>query len=105
MLAELINHPACLDKLRAELDAVIGRSRLVGEEDVAQLPYLQAVLKETLRLHPPAVFAVWETIETVHVCGYTIPPKTTMFFSIYSVGRDPAYREKPLQGFAPYATA
>jgi cytochrome P450 len=97
MLAELINHPACLDKLRAELDAVIGRSRLVGEEDVAQLPYLQAVLKETLRLHPPAVFAVRETIETVHVRGYTIPPKTTMFFSIYSVGRDPAYWEKPLE--------
>ncbi|KAJ1262325.1 hypothetical protein BS78_09G098000 [Paspalum vaginatum] len=97
MLAELINHPACLKKLRAELDAMIGRSRLVGEEDVARLPYLQAVLKETLRLHPPAVFAVRETIETVHVRGYTIPPNTTMFFSIYSVGRDPAYWENPLE--------
>ncbi|TVU00805.1 hypothetical protein EJB05_53759, partial [Eragrostis curvula] len=99
MLAELINHPSCLAKLRAELDAVIGTSRLVGEEDVAWLPYLQAVLKETLRLHPPAVFAVRETIETVHVSGYTIPPKTTMFFSIYSVGRDPAHWdwERPLE--------
>ncbi|CAL5002627.1 unnamed protein product [Urochloa decumbens] len=97
MLAELINHPPCLEKLRAELDAVIGRSRLVGEQDVERLPYLQAVLKETLRLHPPAVFAVRETIDTVHVRGYVIPPKTTVFFSIYSVGRDPAVWERPLE--------
>ena len=97
MLAYLINHPACMDKLRAELDAVVGASRLVGELDVPNLPYLQAVFKETLRLQPPAVFAQRETIETVHVRGYTIPPKTTMFFSIYSVGRDPAYWEKPLE--------
>ncbi|CAL5006765.1 unnamed protein product [Urochloa decumbens] len=97
MLAELINHPPCLAKLRAELDAVIGRSRLVGEQDVERLPYLQAVLKETLRLHPPAVFAVRETIDTVHVRGYVIPPGTTVFFSIYSVGRDPAVWERPLE--------
>ena len=55
MLAELLTHPDCMRKLRAELDAVVGRSRVVGEPDVAQMPYLQAVLKETLRLRPPAV--------------------------------------------------
>ncbi|CAO2188870.1 unnamed protein product [Urochloa humidicola] len=97
MLAELINHPPCPAKLRTELDAVIGQSRLVGEQDVEHLPYLQAVLKETLRLHPPAVFAVRETIDTVHVRDYVIPPGTTVFFSIYSVGRDPAVWERPLE--------
>ncbi|CAN6209065.1 unnamed protein product [Urochloa humidicola] len=97
MLAHLINHPACLDRLRQELDAVVGGSRLVGEQDVARLPYLQAVFKETLRLQPPAVFAQRETIEPVHVRGYTIPPKTSVFFNIFSIGRDPACWEEPLQ--------
>jgi flavanone 2-hydroxylase len=97
MLALLINHPACMDKLRAELDAVVGASRLVGEQDVPRLPYLQAVFKETLRLQPPAVFAQRETIEPVHVRGYVIPPKTSVFFNIFSIGRDPGCWEDPLQ--------
>ncbi|CAL4996442.1 unnamed protein product [Urochloa decumbens] len=97
MLAHLINNPACLGRLRQELDAVVGGSRLVGEHDVVNLPYLQAVFKETLRLQPPAVFAQRETVEPVHVRGYTIPPKTTVFFNIFSIGRDPAWWEEPLQ--------
>ncbi|CAD6227152.1 unnamed protein product [Miscanthus lutarioriparius] len=97
MLAYLINHPACMDKLRAELDAVVGASRLVGELDVPNLPYLQAVFKETLRLQPPAVFAQRETIEPVHVRGYVIPPKTSVFFNIFSIGRDPGWWEDPLE--------
>jgi len=97
MLAYLINHPACMDKLRAELDAVVGTSRLVGENDVPRLPYLQAVFKETLRLQPPAVFSQRETIEPVHVRGYVIPRKTTVFFNIFSIGRDPAWWEHPLE--------
>lgn len=97
MLAYLINHPSCMAKLRAELDDVVGGSRLVGEHDVARLPYLQAVFKETLRLQPPAVFAQRETIEPVHVRGYTIPPKTSIFFNIYSIGRDPDWWEEPLK--------
>ncbi|PWZ40387.1 3,9-dihydroxypterocarpan 6A-monooxygenase [Zea mays] len=97
MLAYLINHPACMDKLRAELDGVVGASRLVGEQDVPHLPYLQAVFKETLRLQPPAVFAQRETVDTVRVRGYVIPPKTSVIFNVFSIGRDPGWWEDPLQ--------
>lgn len=97
MLAHLINHPPCLQKLQAELDAVVGTSRLVTEHDVARLPYLQAVFKETLRLQPPAVFAQRQTIEPVHVRGYTIPPQTAVFFNIFSIGHDPACWSEPLR--------
>ena len=96
-LALALNHPDCMEKLRAELDAVVGASRLVGEQDVPRLPYLQAVFKETLRLQPPAVFAQRETIEPVHVRGYVIPPKTSVFFNIFSIGRDPGWWEDPLE--------
>ncbi|KAL6861702.1 hypothetical protein ACP4OV_017402 [Aristida adscensionis] len=97
MLALLINHPASMAELRAELDAAVGAARLVGEQDVARLPYLQAVFKETLRLRPPAVFAQRETVEAVSVRGgYTIPPRTSVFFNIFSIGRDAESWEAPL---------
>ncbi|KAF7104689.1 hypothetical protein CFC21_105565 [Triticum aestivum] len=97
MLAELLAHPDCMRKLRAELDAVVGSSRVVGEPDVAQMPYLQAVLKETLRLRPPAVIAHREAVEPIRVRGYTIPAGTSVFFNIYSIGRDAAWWEDPLE--------
>ncbi|KAM3297889.1 hypothetical protein ACQJBY_039710 [Aegilops geniculata] len=97
MLAELLTHADSLQKLRAELDAVVGRSRVVGEPEVAQMPYLQAVLKETLRLRPPAVIAHREAVEPIRVRGYTIPAGTSVFFNIYSIGRDAAWWEHPLE--------
>ena len=97
MLAELLTHPDCMQKLRAELDAVVGRSRVVGEPDVAQMPYLQAVLKETLRLRPPAVIAHREAVEPIRVRGYTLPAGTSVFCNIYSIGRDAAGWEHPLE--------
>lgn len=51
-MAEIINKPAILDKLREEIDSVVGRTRLVQETDLPSLPYLQAIVKEGLRLHP-----------------------------------------------------
>ncbi|KDO40427.1 hypothetical protein CISIN_1g042142mg, partial [Citrus sinensis] len=51
-LAELINHPDMMKKAREEIDSVVGKSRLVEESDIINLPYLQALVKETLRLHP-----------------------------------------------------
>ncbi|KAI9154649.1 putative sterigmatocystin biosynthesis P450 monooxygenase stcS [Paramyrothecium foliicola] len=59
---ELSRTPAALDAVRAELDSLIGpdaspaavRARLLGQPDlVQQMPYVSAVIKETLRLHPP----------------------------------------------------
>ncbi|XP_066383569.1 cytochrome P450 93G2-like [Miscanthus floridulus] len=48
-------------------------------------------------MQPPAVFAQRETIKPVHVRGYVIPPKTSVFFNIFSIGRDPGCWEEPLQ--------
>ena len=51
-LAELIRHPDVLAKAQEELDAVVGRGRLVAESDLPRLTYLTAVIKEVFRLHP-----------------------------------------------------
>ncbi|KAK9934413.1 hypothetical protein M0R45_021559 [Rubus argutus] len=45
-MAELLRNPEVLSKAQAELEQVIGKGKLVEETDIAQLPYLQAIIKE-----------------------------------------------------------
>ncbi|KAK3003728.1 hypothetical protein RJ639_019455 [Escallonia herrerae] len=52
-LAEIINHPDVLNKLREEISAVVGSCRLMEESDTPKLPYLQAVVKENLSYTRP----------------------------------------------------
>jgi cytochrome P450 len=73
-MAELLQNPVSMEKVRNELTSVIGLEREMDESDISQLPYLQAVVKETLRLHPPAPFLLPRRAqETVELSGYLIP--------------------------------
>jgi cytochrome P450 len=53
-MSELLRKPSVFAMAAEELDRVVGRGRWVTEKDVAHLPYLQAVIKETMRVHPIA---------------------------------------------------
>ncbi|VAH25077.1 unnamed protein product [Triticum turgidum subsp. durum] len=100
MLAELMNHPECLRKVRAEIDAVVGRDRIAGEGDVASLPYLQAAYKETLRLRPAAPIAHRQSAEEMVISaagGFTVPAGTAVFINLWSIARDPANWDAPLE--------
>ncbi|PRQ19513.1 putative geraniol 8-hydroxylase [Rosa chinensis] len=55
-MAELLRNPKILSKAQAELEQVIGKGKLVEESDIARLPYLQAIIKETFRVHPTVPF-------------------------------------------------
>ncbi|XP_031259423.1 cytochrome P450 93A3-like [Pistacia vera] len=96
-LAELINHPDAMKKAREEIDLVVGRSRLVEESDIANLPYLQAIVKETMRLHPNGPLIMRESIENCTIQGYEIPAKTRLFINVWAIGRDPNHWENPLE--------
>lgn len=96
-LAELINHPPLLEKAKEEVDRVVGRERLVEEADIGGLPYLQAIVKETLRLHPAACFASREAVRDASLAGYRIPAGTALFVNLWSVGKDPQQWESPLE--------
>ncbi|KAF8642576.1 hypothetical protein HU200_067255 [Digitaria exilis] len=98
MLAELINHPEAMRKVREEIDTVVGDDRIVGEADLPRLPYLQATFKETLRLHPgaPVAHRVSSTGGEMAVGEFTVPPETAVFINVWAIGRDPAYWEAPL---------
>ncbi|KAK9187973.1 hypothetical protein WN944_019372 [Citrus x changshan-huyou] len=96
-LAELINHPDMMKKAREEIDSVVGKSRLVEESDIINLPYLQALVKETLRLHPAAPMPVRESTENCTINGYEIPARTRVFINVWAINRDPNHWETPLE--------
>ncbi|KAL1368214.1 cytochrome P450 93A3-like [Arachis duranensis] len=96
-LSELINHPEMMSKAREEIDSIVGKNRLVEESDIQNLPYLQSVVKETMRLHPTGPLIVRQSTEDCNVNGYHIPSKTTVFVNVWSIGRDPSYWKDPLE--------
>ncbi|XP_061348423.1 3,9-dihydroxypterocarpan 6A-monooxygenase-like [Gastrolobium bilobum] len=96
-LAELINNPHVMEKARQEIDSVTGKSRLIQESDLINLPYMRAVVKETLRIHPTSPFIVRESSESCNVCGYEIPSKCLLFVNLWSMGRDPNLWKDPLE--------
>jgi cytochrome P450 len=51
-MAELLHNPEALSKAKLELEQVIDEGHPVEESDISRLPYLQAIVKETFRLHP-----------------------------------------------------
>ncbi|KAM4083175.1 hypothetical protein ACB094_08G036600 [Castanea mollissima] len=95
-LAELINHPMVLEKARKEIDKVVGNNRLIEESDCPNLPYIQAIIKETLRLHPPIPMVSRKSIKECNINGYLIPKDTLLFVNIWSIGREPKYWENPM---------
>ena len=100
-LAELVNHPETQQKLRREMDTVLGAGHQVTERDTHRLPYLQAVVKEALRLHPPAPLLVpRESIGSCELQGYTVPAKSRVVINVWAIGRDPVYW-KDAEAFQP----
>ncbi|MQM23004.1 hypothetical protein Taro_056065, partial [Colocasia esculenta] len=92
-LAELVLHPAAQARLRAELDSVAGPGVSISDSDVARLPYLQAVVKETLRAHPPGPLLSWARLSTADVClgnGMVVPEGTTAMVNMWAIAHDPA---------------
>ncbi|KAL6659845.1 hypothetical protein ACP70R_002674 [Stipagrostis hirtigluma subsp. patula] len=57
-MANLVKHPELQEKLRLEVDAIAGGGEgAVGEDELSRMPYLRAVVLESLRRHPPIPFA------------------------------------------------
>ncbi|KAG0598451.1 hypothetical protein M758_12G074800 [Ceratodon purpureus] len=90
MLLELARHPQINERLQKEVDAKFGMLRPVQEDEAAQLPYLQAFVKEVLRLHPPAVLAIPHcNTEDAMLGGYHIPAGTAVIPNLWAIQRDP----------------
>ncbi|XP_038072756.1 cholesterol 24-hydroxylase-like [Patiria miniata] len=95
-LLELGNHPDVLHRVRTEVQAVVGEGR-VEYEDINKLDYMMQVLKETLRLWPPATVTSREMSYDVTVNGFKIPAKTSVVTSTYVMARMEKYFHNPLE--------
>nr|KYP70948.1 Cytochrome P450 76A2 [Cajanus cajan] len=96
-LTELLCNRECLRKVKSELNRVVGREREVEESDIEKLPYLQGVVKETLRLHPPIPLLVpRKATEDTEFMGYYIPKDTQVLVNAWAIGRDPSAWDEPL---------
>ncbi|GER48983.1 cytochrome P450 [Striga asiatica] len=94
VMAELVLHPKVQDRLREELLAAGAGA------DLAALPYLQAVVKETLRVHPPGPLLSWARLSTadVHLSnGMVVPAGTTAMVNMWAITHDPEVWSDPLE--------
>ena len=97
-IAELIRNPRIMAQVQQELDSVVGRDRNVTEEDLPHLPYLQAVVKETFRLHPSTPLSLPRiAAEGCEILGYHIPKGATLLVNVWAIARDPKEWANPLE--------
>ncbi|XP_010425328.1 PREDICTED: cytochrome P450 71B3-like [Camelina sativa] len=97
-MAELIKNPRVMKKVQDEIRSCIGikQNERIDEEGVDKLQYLKLVIKETLRLHPPAPLLIpRETMSQINIQGYNIPPKTLILVNAWSIGQNPYRWESP----------
>ncbi|XP_050241971.1 cytochrome P450 CYP82D47-like [Quercus robur] len=95
-LSLLLNNREALTKAQEELDIQIGKDRQVKESDLKNLVYLQAIIKETMRLYPAAPLLVpHESMEDCTLAGYHIPAGTRLLVNASKLQRDPNVWEDP----------
>ncbi|XP_073137524.1 cytochrome P450 71A1-like [Henckelia pumila] len=95
-MTALVKTPDAMRRVQQEIRSIVGKKPLVDEADIQMLPYFKAVIKEVMRLYPVTpLLAPRETTEKCIVDGYEIQPKTTVYFNIWAIGRDPECWENP----------
>ncbi|KGN62106.1 cytochrome P450 78A7 [Cucumis sativus] len=100
VMAELVLHGEIQEEVRKELERVVGggEESNITDAEVAKLPYLQAVVKETLRLHPPGPLLSWARLSSSDVQlsnGMLIPQNTTAMVNMWAITHDPHVWEQP----------
>ncbi|KDP26737.1 hypothetical protein JCGZ_17895 [Jatropha curcas] len=96
-LTELARHPRFLKKAQEEVRKIASGKGMVDENDLQHLHYMKALIKESMRLHPPVPLLVpRESMEKCILDGYEIPAKTRILINSYAIGRDPKLWENPL---------
>ena len=85
-----------MKKLQNEVRGIIGNKTDITEDDLVKMHYLKAVIKETLRFHPPVPLLVpRQSIQDAKTQGYDIAAGTQVIINAWAIGRDPASWDEP----------
>ncbi|CAM8926443.1 unnamed protein product [Rhodiola kirilowii] len=95
-MAELMRNPKMLEKVQEEVRQMFDQQGVVDESQVLKLKYLNLVIKEVLRLHPPLPLLLPRlSSEKCVINGYEIPAKTKFIINAWAICRDPKYWDDP----------
>ncbi|KAL1568306.1 unspecific monooxygenase [Salvia divinorum] len=95
-MTELIRNPEIMKTLQNEVREVAGSKDEIDEQDLEKMPHLKAVLKESLRLHPPVPLIVpRELTQDTKVFGYDVASGTRVMINVWAISRDPSLWENP----------
>ncbi|XP_031271139.1 cytochrome P450 78A5 [Pistacia vera] len=90
ILARMVLHPDIQAKAQSEINMVVGKARSVSDSDLPNLPYLQAIVKETLRMHPPGPLLSWArlAIHDTQIGHQFVPAGTTAMVNMWAITHD-----------------
>ncbi|CAJ1971496.1 unnamed protein product [Sphenostylis stenocarpa] len=96
VMSELVKNPRVMEQVQTEVRRVFDGKGYVDETSIHELKYLRSVIKETLRMHPPAPLLLpRECGETCEINGYEIPAKSKVIVNAWAIGRDPNHWIEP----------
>ncbi|KAK9995874.1 hypothetical protein SO802_020560 [Lithocarpus litseifolius] len=95
-MTELLRHPKMMKNVQNEVREIIGNKKDITEYDLDKMHYLKAIIKETLRFHPPIPLLVpRKSIQDAKIHGYDIAADTQVIINVWTIGRDPTLWDEP----------
>ncbi|KAF7005515.1 hypothetical protein CFC21_020632 [Triticum aestivum] len=95
-MSELVRHPEIMGKAQQEVREVLGQDRAtIGNSDLGELHYMRMVIKEVLRLHPPAPLLPRSATEDCKIMDCDMLKGTNVYVNVYAISRDPRYWKNP----------
>ncbi|GLZ06631.1 cytochrome P450 [Actinomadura sp. NBRC 104412] len=91
----LARHPKVARRVADEVDRVLGDRAAPAYADLKELAYLDAALRETMRLYPPGPYGAREATEDLRLGDYTVPAGTVIFYPFWAVHMNPEYWPDP----------
>ncbi|GFP79863.1 cytochrome p450 71a8 [Phtheirospermum japonicum] len=97
VMSELLRHPLVLKKLQQEVREILTdkHKQDITDDELGKMQYLKAVIRETLRLHPPIPLQGRVALEDVNVMGYNVTAGTMIIANAWAIGRDPSSWAEP----------
>lgn len=97
-MSEILQNPEVMKRAQEELDQVVGMNRIVEETDLSKFRYLDATVKEVLRLHPAVPLLLpRRPSQSCTISGYMIPKGAKVLTNVWAIHRDPEAWDNPLK--------